>query len=276
MQKCEIQFLQGNQLVIQKDDGTVTAGLSGSASGKKVRIWAGSDEPDNAPFQVDEEGNLIALKGDFYGNLKGVSGSFKKLTCIDDSGNTVGTLSFDSSGRLWFDGDMYHQGTKNGRSLRYYMSDVWVRGNFGARQRSLMVVSGETALFYSKGPSGSYVTQTLVRGTSSTGDSYYTIPCYGNTGDYAGMPVDTIVFKNITSTVYRYVLDLALTQRVVLINGNNNHNNTQIYSNGVLRTLNGGSMCCCQNISDFMLPTPASNILGRGLLFGGSNDNDWN
>ena len=34
-----IDFMQGNELRIRKDDGTVTAGLSGSQSGEKIRIW---------------------------------------------------------------------------------------------------------------------------------------------------------------------------------------------------------------------------------------------
>ena len=34
--------MQGNELRIRKDDGTVTAGLSGSQSGEKIRIWVRS------------------------------------------------------------------------------------------------------------------------------------------------------------------------------------------------------------------------------------------
>ena len=35
---AKINFLQGNQLLISKPDGTVTAGMSGSQSGEKVRF----------------------------------------------------------------------------------------------------------------------------------------------------------------------------------------------------------------------------------------------
>lgn len=54
---AKIKFLQGNQLLIQKEDGTVTAGLSGSIAGQKVRFWAGSETPDDAPFRVTEDGD---------------------------------------------------------------------------------------------------------------------------------------------------------------------------------------------------------------------------
>jgi hypothetical protein len=54
---AKIKFLQGNELLIQKEDGTITAGMSGSEQGKKVRFWAGAENPDNAHFRVTEDGN---------------------------------------------------------------------------------------------------------------------------------------------------------------------------------------------------------------------------
>lgn len=57
---AKIKFLQGNQLLILKDDGTITAGLSGSVAGQKIRFWAGSEIPDDAPFRVTEEGTMVA------------------------------------------------------------------------------------------------------------------------------------------------------------------------------------------------------------------------
>ena len=41
------------------------------------------------------------------------------------------------------------------------------------------------------------------------------------------------------------------------------------------QTLNGGSMHHCMQLVDFMYPSPNSDWLGRGLMFGASNDNDW-
>lgn len=67
---AKINFLQGNQLLIQKSNGKVTAGISGSEEGKKVRFWAGAESPDEAPYRVDEMGNIIAEKGTFGGYLR--------------------------------------------------------------------------------------------------------------------------------------------------------------------------------------------------------------
>ena len=59
---AKIKFLQGNQLLIQKSNGKVTAGVSGSEEGEKSRFWAGSETPDNAPFSVTEDGVTTSTK----------------------------------------------------------------------------------------------------------------------------------------------------------------------------------------------------------------------
>ena len=76
---AKITFLQGNQLLIQEDDGTVTAGMSGSNDGGKFRFWAGSAAPDNAPFRVNKEGEFWATKANVEGNIYAGSISLKTL-----------------------------------------------------------------------------------------------------------------------------------------------------------------------------------------------------
>ncbi len=81
---ASIDFMQGNQLLIKKDDGTVTAGLSGSIAGSKVRIWAGSSTPDNAPFRVLESGKMIGTDVELTGTINAISG---KIGGFSISGN---------------------------------------------------------------------------------------------------------------------------------------------------------------------------------------------
>jgi len=69
-----ITLMQSNQILIANDDGAITAGLSGSNNEKKIRIWAGSSTPDDAPFRVDAAGNLVATKADITGNINATSG----------------------------------------------------------------------------------------------------------------------------------------------------------------------------------------------------------
>ena len=76
---AKIQFLQGNQLTIQKSDGTITAGLSGSESGEKIRIWAGSNTPDTSPFRVTENGEMWATDSHIEGEIIATSGKIGGL-----------------------------------------------------------------------------------------------------------------------------------------------------------------------------------------------------
>ena len=218
--------------------------------------------------------SLIKADEIIVSKLSGATGTFKQLQAVGSDGSVKGTLRLDGD-RLWYDGDQYQQGTKDGRSLRYYLSDAWVRGNFGARTRTTLLVQGSSGYFYPKGADKAGVYKSFERGTASDGRTYYKLPCYGLDGDYAGMPVDLIVFNVTSSNQHFYELQLAITQKVNLINCNNNYTNVLIYCNGQYPGLPGGSVHYAWNVLPFMNPQPTANVLGRGLLFGGSNDNDW-
>lgn len=101
---AKITFLQGNQLLVQKSDGTVTAGLSGSESGAKIRIWVGSPTPDTAPFRVDEYGNLTSNKANITGTINATSGNIGGFTigngyigANSTAGGSGGSLSINDS-----------------------------------------------------------------------------------------------------------------------------------------------------------------------------------
>lgn len=81
-----ITLMQSNQILIENDEGVITAGMSGSLAGKKIRIWAGSTTPDNAPFRVDVDGNLVATKADISGTINATSG---KIAGFNISGSAL-------------------------------------------------------------------------------------------------------------------------------------------------------------------------------------------
>lgn len=82
---AHISFMQNNQLLIMKSDGeTVTAGLSGSEEGSKVRIWAGAHEPDDAPFRVLESGKFISTEAEVEGSITARKMNLKVCTNSDN------------------------------------------------------------------------------------------------------------------------------------------------------------------------------------------------
>ncbi len=279
-QNAILRFMQGNQLLIMRsDNATVAAGLVGG----DYPLWVGTATPDNAPFKVSIDGKLHAsgavISGDstFEGTLKGVSGSFTRLNCVNAAGDAIGGISFGSDGKMWFDGDMYHQGVKDGRSLRFYTSDLWCRGAFGAYERTVLEVKGSYAYVYTKGVSGNSTYIPLVSKTSSDNETYYIVPCYSPRHDYnaetAGLPVDIVVFTNSYSGA-NYQLVMADSQRVLVVNANDMHS-IYIYSHGSKVEWKGGELAEVVSLPTFAKPTQADNILGRGLFIGAFRDNTW-
>nr|DAX79725.1 MAG TPA: hypothetical protein [Caudoviricetes sp.] len=68
---AKLDFLSGNEIRILDANDKVTAGVSGSGSGDTgIRFYAGSDNPQNAPFRVDENGKVIATDGEFIGKVE--------------------------------------------------------------------------------------------------------------------------------------------------------------------------------------------------------------
>ena len=229
----------------------------------------------------DAEGNVIFRAKD--GNVTCKNGTFENVTVsgtisgILQSLRTAGNEIVLNATQAWFNGvDIYNQGTKDGRSLRLYGSDIWCRGYFAARQRITARVVGRTVYYYPKGVTSAAQTKTLTAKPTSDGQTYYSVPCYGDTGDMSGMPVDTIVFSN-ASTDYRYELGMVETQRVLVINGQDDGaSHTLLYLNGTLYTLNGGeSMTLVKLPPAWMVNTPAENAVGRGIALVSRYDDNW-
>jgi hypothetical protein len=160
---AKIKFLSGNQLTIQKSDGTVTAGLSGSDEGEKVRFWAGSETPDNAPYKVDETGRFTAEEGIFKGFIQ------KKMVTITSSNiseyikqNTAGNYCIDlySAGNLIYleenpDAIIYLPQRISGRDLFF---DGDVRGLLGEHITIYNATSSEfrvSGVFFNNDPDSS-------------------------------------------------------------------------------------------------------------------------
>lgn len=306
----DVVMYNSNYYVCKKSHTKTSSNYPGSTTANNNGLWQLGDSIDLVATKIlmatyavvenlgvraiemkDANGNLLFTAKDgavscktgtfenvtISGTLKGVSGSFRSLDCVNSSGAVVGQISFDSSGRLWFSGDMYHQGydSNKGRSYRFYTSDIWCRGQFGAAERNVLVVKGSNGYYYPKGlsESGTYVSFT--KKTSSNGVAYYELPMYGTSSDYAGFPVDVLVFSINSSTVYNYELIMSDSQRVLVVNANDDQGNVKIFSNGNLVTWQGGEIAEVIKLTAVMLPAPDSALLGRGLLIGAFRDNNW-
>lgn len=286
-----INFQQTNRILVYNSSGNVAAGMGGAEGGSNdYPLWVGADYANRAtaPFRVTLLGKMYAsgcvISGDsiFEGTLRGVTGSFKSLNCVNESGTITGAIRFGSDGNLWLEGDLFANGTKDNRSYRFYTADIWCRGHFASRQRLTLVVCGSYGYYFPKGLPSTWGVSNAVyvsfSSVTSGGQTYYRIPCYSPDGysALAGMPVDTVLFRITLNTTYRYYFGLAVSQRIVVANINDEQNNVIICCNGRDITWNGGEINFVQNMGYGMIyPAKASNVIGGGHVVGAFRDNDW-
>lgn len=234
----------------------------------------------NGNFEIDEEGNA-KFKGDseFGGKLVGVIGSFKRLNCVNNKGDVVGSIEFGSDGRMWFDGDMFSQGynKKEDRSNRFYTSDVWCRGMFGHRSKTMAIVKQDLMKVFTRGTGKEPVEHKLTQGMTASSNTYYEIPLFapGGNDDTAGMPIDVILFNNTADYYYSFEgMDDGKEWRV--INGND-HQTIHFCDIGGWHELKGGASVNCIYIPpEFLTPVPSSSSIGRGVFWTGETDMNWN
>jgi hypothetical protein len=75
---ASLDFVQGNELLIKDANNNIVAGFTGGSSKEAgttpIRIWAGGKVPGNAPFRVDQNGNLVATKANITGTITATGG----------------------------------------------------------------------------------------------------------------------------------------------------------------------------------------------------------
>lgn len=228
-------------------------------------------------FTLDGSGNMWCQNGTFSGTVTGVHGSFKNLDCVDNNGNVVGSIKFGSDGRLWFSGDMYHQGYDNAkkRNYRFYAADILCRGMFGHRQKTVAYVFNTYMAIYNKDSDDMdhYVMISLESGTES-GKTYNKIPLYGfaDYGDASGFAIDVVVF-NCSSDFYYVFEGMGNGKEWRVINGNDKQT-IHFADIGGWHYLGGGaSLSCVYVVPRLLSPTPSG--LGAGVFWSGEADLNW-
>lgn len=147
--------------------------------------------------------------------LKGATGTFKELQAIDNAGKIQGKISFNTEGsgdnvsssfnidfsKTWISGDLYQQGYNSveGRSWRFYTSDLWCRGEFGHRaMTTIKVFANNDWNFY---------VHIYGYGSDNNVDRY----------PQSGQPIDCIVMEGNGIYVLR-ICDSATFKKITVVN----------------------------------------------------------
>ena len=228
-------------------------------------------------FTLDGSGNMWCQNGTFSGTVTGVHGSFKKLDCVDSNGNVVGSIKFGSDGRLWFSGDMYHQGYDNAkkRNYRFYAADILCRGMFGHRQKTVAYVFNTYMAIYTNDSDDMdhYVMISLESGTES-GKTYNKIPLFGfaDYEDTSGFAIDVVVI-NSSSDFYYVFEGMGNGKEWRVINGNDKQTIHFADIGGWHELKGGASLSCVYVVPRLLSPTPSG--LGAGVFWSGEADLNW-
>lgn len=270
-----------SQMGVAIRDGISSATIQAdqiSLTGHCMNFSGGQITITTPNFKLDSTGSIWCQNGTFSGTVTGVHGSFKTLDCVDSNGNVVGNIQFGSDGRMWFSGDMYHQGYDSAkkRGYRFYAADIWCRGMFGHRQKTMALVFGTHMRIYTKDADNTEDTGVYIALESGmvSGRRYYKIPLYGfaSYGDASGMAIDMVVI-NCSSDFYYVFEGMGNGKEWRVINGNDKQT-IHFADIGGWHELNGGESLSCAYVNPkFLNPKPTS--LGAGVFWSGEYDLNW-
>ena len=299
----------GKEIVLIKD-GKISAELIDAVKLVALGIQAQEIDAKNARIRnLVVEGNSL-----FKGRLKGASGSFTSLDCVNDNDEVVCGMSFSSDGRMTFDGDILSQGVKevNGRarSLRYYSSDIWCRGQFGHHSRICAEVKDNMMFVHHGGHEDTTgVKVELAYITLANGQKAYYVPLLspgsngvtvgnGTAVDYdnpkikelysnrydiesaevkelpAGAPIDVVTFNCTRSFLYVFY-GMGYGKEWIAFNGNDKVG-VYICDHREIRKLDGGWVSHYLYVNPLWLtPTKSKETPGAGVFYTGTTDFDW-
>lgn len=281
-ENATINMLGSNQINLYNPSGGAMFGSFRVVSNDNdYALWLGAPNGADAPFSVTKDGSLYASNGIFAGELKGVTGSFHRLTAVSSDGNkSAGSIYFDGFGRITFDADIYNQGYNSAakRGWRFYASNVWCRSAFGHRQSTLAVVSGDVMQVYPDGYDSERIPVPLER-VSYDNKTVYKIPLYSPNENLSGCPIDIVVFTPLRS-IARYYYEFVpggTGKRWMAINANDRNNDIYFSDVGGWHQLHGGETINLVYIHpEILIPSQEDKTyFGRGIFWSGVNDLNW-
>ena len=252
----------------------------------------------------------ITVTGDstFEGTLKGTSGSFTSLDCLDGT-NKVGGIKFGTMGNkgyMAFTGDFGMLGETTGdirkRFHNFYATNIYCNSQFGHKSRVCAVVKDDEMFVYNDGHIengiriGLTFNHIIINGRNI---NYYRIPMYspgfgGESGEImdidnpkaqkgsqtyfdelpVGVPIDVIIFNGTKNFCYEF-FGMGYGKQWTVINGNDSQA-VYIFDHRELRKFEGGYVFEYMYVNPHWLtPEKSNDNLGAGVFYTAGIDFDW-
>ena len=252
----------------------------------------------------------ITVTGDstFEGTLKGTSGSFTSLDCLDGT-NKVGGITFGTMGNkgyMAFTGDFGMLGETTGdirkRFHNFYATNIYCNSQFGHKSRVCAVVKDDEMFVYNDGhiENGIRIGLTFNHiNINGRNINYYRIPMYspgfgGESGEIldidnlkaqkgsqtyfdelpVGVPIDVIIFNGTKNFCYEF-FGMGYGKQWTVINGNDSQA-VYIFDHRELRKFEGGYVFEYMYVNPHWLtPEKSNDNLGAGVFYTAGIDFDW-
>ena len=252
----------------------------------------------------------LTVTGDstFEGTLKGTSGSFTSLDCLDGT-NKVGGITFGTMGNkgyMAFTGDFGMLGETTGdirkRFHNFYATNIYCNSQFGHKSRVCAVVKDDEMFVYNDGHIengiriGLTFNHIIINGRNI---NYYRIPMYspgfgGESGEIldidnpkaqkgsqtyfdelpVGVPIDVIIFNGTKNFCYEF-FGMGYGKQWTVINGNDRQAEYNI-DHREHRKFEGGYVFEYMYVNPHWLtPEKSNDNLGAGVFYTAGIDFDW-
>lgn len=230
--------------------------------------------------------NLV-VEGDsvFKGNLDGVSGSFRTLTCFNKAGARSGNITFfeDSVG-MAIEGDIYLVRPRTKMSERFtntlYADNIVTLGGFSHFRKTVAVVTNGTMVVYQPGVEKTDPIKLEKSPLSRERETYIVPLCWGlshftTPRDLSDtiVAIDIVVFNCDGELSYSFS-NLEAGKEWTVINGNNQQS-ILINDVGGMYRLQGGVTCNYVYVDPLWIRPHYGNQLAPGVFRSGSADLNW-
>lgn len=290
--------------VVLIENGKMSAELIDAVKLVALGIKAQTIDAEGATFQN------LTVTGDstFEGTLKGTSGSFTSLDCLDGT-NKVGGITFGTMGNkgyMAFTGDFGMLGETTGdirkRFHNFYATNIYCNSQFGHKSRVCAVVKDDEMFVYNDGHIengiriGLTFNHIIINGRNI---NYYRIPMYspgfgGESGEIldidnpkaqkgsqtyfdelpVGVPIDVIIFNGTKNFCYEF-FGMGYGKQWTVINGNDSQA-VYIFDHRELRKFEGGYVFEYMYVNPHWLtPEKSNDNLGAGVFYTAGIDFDW-
>ena len=295
--KINASLIDVKHLWAISEDGTSKVGYFGNDTDSACIIddnttaplFVGGSTALRSNFYVTSNGKMVAKDAEISGTLKGVSGTFNKLT--DGTGKlSVGFQDngFFIEGYTRFYNDVTIDGMlrSQGKGANYLALGVWARGTFGSNARlTLMCIDNHR--YYYEGYDNTKRVQGSTFGTSDGAiDGHYPYlvsmrPVTSHLGmsdgeedcEYYGASFDLVIIRTTSTSGYYKFTNCGYGKVFHVINGYDKQSVWIAYQGGWFE-LYGGMGITMAYLGPSMY-TPTSTKAGAGFFILGTYDNTW-